>query len=183
MGKAPTPRRDIRCYLCGHRFEVSARTMSVPCPKCNKALKVEDVTIKSYLPVNDLQTCGRIFVTKTGRIVAKLIRCGDGIECEGTIEGAIESDGKLVLGSKSSWKGQTLFTKSLELADGAKLVGYVKVPYAPPKENDPKSTEASVNDVMTEQTKRAPPPAEPKKRGGTAKKAPPQSEQLTLDVP
>jgi cytoskeletal protein CcmA (bactofilin family) len=157
--------------------------MSVPCPKCNKALKVEDVTIKSYLPVNDLQTCGRIFVTKTGRIVAKLIRCGDGIECEGTIEGAIESDGKLVLGAKSSWKGQTLFARSLELTDGAKLVGYVKVPYAPPKANDPTSNEASAKDATNEQTKNAPPVTEPKKRGGTPKKQPPRPEQLTLDVP
>ena len=64
-------RRDIRCYLCGHRFEVSTRTMSVPCPSCHKALKVEDITVKNYLPVNDLQTCGRITITKTGRVVAK----------------------------------------------------------------------------------------------------------------
>lgn len=160
--------------------------MSVPCPKCNKALKVEDVTIKSYLPVNDLQTCGRIFVTKTGRIVAKLIRCGDGIECEGTVEGAIESDGKLVLSAKSSWKGKTLFSKSLEIADGAKLVGYVKVPYAPPKSNDPNPDgESPEKQTSKDKSEHRPVPeaTEPKKRGGTPRKQPPQPEQLMLDVP
>lgn len=124
-------RRQIRCYLCGHRFEVSTRTMSVPCPKCNKALKVEDILIKSYLPVNEVQTCGKITIAKNGRVVAKLIRCGDGIECEGTLEGAIETDGELMLGPKASWKGKTLYSKSLAISDGAKLVGYVKVPFQP----------------------------------------------------
>lgn len=157
--------------------------MSVPCPKCNKALKVEDVTIKSYLPVNDLQTCGKIIVTKIGRIVAKLIRCGDGIECEGTIEGAIETDGKLVLGPKSSWKGKTLFTNGLEIADGAKLVGYVKVPYVPAKPNDPRSDEAPEKQPATDQGGPAQEEPEPKRRGGTPKRQPPQPEQLMLDVP
>ena len=44
MAKAkPAARRSIRCYLCGRRSEVSARTMSTTCPGCNKAIKVEDV--------------------------------------------------------------------------------------------------------------------------------------------
>lgn len=123
-------RRQIRCYLCGHRFEVSARTMSVPCPKCNKALKVEDVVVKSYLPVNDLQTCGKIMVSKSGRVVAKLIRSGEGIECEGTLEGAIETDGDILLGPKATWKGTTLCSRSLEVAEGAKLLGIVRVPWS-----------------------------------------------------
>src|SRR5262245_15896903 len=103
--QSSTAKREIRCYFCGHRFGVSARTMSVPCPHCNKALKVEDITVKSYLPVNDLQTCGRITIAKNGRVVAKVIRSGDGIDCEGTLEGAIETDGPISLTDKASWKG------------------------------------------------------------------------------
>ena len=125
------PKRAIRCYLCGHGFDVSTRTMSVPCPKCHKALKVEDVNIKTYLPVNDLQTCGKITVTPNGRVVAKLIQAGDGIECEGTLEGAIKTDGDFALGPKASWKGKSLHSKRLSIAEGAKLVGYVKVPAEP----------------------------------------------------
>lgn len=134
MAKVKAPvRREIRCYLCGHRFEVSPRTMSVPCPRCNKALKVEDILIKTYLPVNDLQTCGKIIIAKNGRVVAKLIRSGDGIECEGALEGVIETDGELNLGPKASWKGKNLYSRALAIADGAQLVGYVKVPYHRPE--------------------------------------------------
>jgi hypothetical protein len=138
---ATTARRPIRCYFCGNRFEVSLRTMSVPCPKCNKALKVEDITVKSYLPVNDLQTCGRITIAKNGRVVAKVIRSGDGIDCEGTLEGALETDGPIVLGEKASWKGKSLMCKSIAIAEGAKLVGYMKIPWQRP---EPESRERAV---------------------------------------
>src|SRR5688572_895886 len=143
MAKTPAAKREIRCYLCGHRFQVSTKTMSVPCPHCNKALKVEDVLIKTYLPVNDLQTCGKISIAKNGRVVAKLIRAGDGIECEGTLEGAIETDGQILLGPKASWKGKSLFGTRLEIAEGAKLVGHVKVPYVRPEPAAKKSAAAA----------------------------------------
>jgi hypothetical protein len=130
MAKAkPSPRRTIRCYLCGHRFEVSLRTMSTTCPNCNKAIKVEDVTIKTYLPVNDLQTCGKVTIVTKGRVVAKRIMSGEGIVCDGTIEGAIETDGDVILGPKASWKGDHLFSRSLKIADGAKVLGSVTVPW------------------------------------------------------
>jgi hypothetical protein len=151
MAKSP-PRRDIRCYLCGHRFEVSTRTMSVPCPKCNKALKVEDVEIKSYLPVNDVQTCGRITVAKNGRVVAKIVRSGQGIECEGTLEASIETDAELTLGPKATWKGKSLYSLSLEIADGAKLQGYVKVPHVRPERPDePKQSTSKLESASDEE--------------------------------
>ena len=137
---AAAPKREIRCYFCGHRFGVSTRTMSVPCPHCNKALKVEDITVKSYLPVNDLQTCGRITIAKNGRVVAKIIRAGDGIDCEGTLEGALETDGPIQLGDKASWKGKSLMCKSIAIAEGAKLVGYMKIPWQRPAPADAKET-------------------------------------------
>ncbi len=134
MAKAKTPaRREVRCYLCGHRFEVSARAMSLPCPKCHKALKVEDVLVKSYMPVTDLQTCGKITIAKNGRVVAKLIRSGEGIECEGVLEGTIETDGDVVLGPKASWKGKVLCSRSLAIAEGAKLDGIVRSPWIRPE--------------------------------------------------
>jgi hypothetical protein len=127
-----TPRRAIRCYLCGHVFDVSSMTMSVPCPRCNKALKVEDVHVKTYVPVNDLQTCGKITVAKNGRVVARVIRAGEGIDCDGTLEGAIEADDRIVLTDKSTWKGKTLMTRALVVESGAKLHGHVKVPWVRP---------------------------------------------------
>jgi hypothetical protein len=132
-----SPRRNIQCYLCGNRFEVSLRAMSTTCPGCNKAIKIEDVTVKTYLPVNDLQTCGKVTIAKNGRVVAKRIQSGDGVVCEGVMEGAVETDGIVTLGPKSSWKGDHLFSRSLELTDGAKLLGHVTVPWDRP-EPEPK---------------------------------------------
>lgn len=107
-------------------------TMSVPCPRCNKALKVEDIHVKTYVPVNDLQTCGKITVAKNGRVVARVIRAGEGIDCDGTLEGAIEADAGIVLTNRSTWKGKTLVSPTLVVQDGAKLHGHVKVPWHRP---------------------------------------------------
>jgi DNA-directed RNA polymerase subunit RPC12/RpoP len=128
MAKA-SPKRTVQCYFCGRSFEVSTKTMSTPCPSCNKALKVEDVVVKSYVPVNDLQTCGKITITPKGRVAAKRIQSGEGIECNGVLEGSIQTPTQVTLGPKSSWKGTLLCSGSLVIEDGAKLNGSVKVPW------------------------------------------------------
>ncbi len=139
MGKA-VPTRAIRCYLCGYRFAVSLRAMSTTCSGCNKAIKIEDMVVKTYVPVVDLQTCGRIKITKRGRIAARRIQCGDGITCDGTIEAAIETDGDVSFGPKSSWKGKTLQSRSIKIAAGATLLGVVKVPWHRPEPTEKKKT-------------------------------------------
>ena len=122
-------KKNIRCYLCGRTQEVSTRTMSTTCPGCNKAIKVEDLVIKSYMPVNDLQTCGKIKITKRGRVAAKIIKSGGGIECDGTVEGEIETDGLVKLGPKALWKGKSLRCGSIDISEGAKLIGELKIPW------------------------------------------------------
>ena len=92
MARAKGIKRSVRCYLCGHRFDVSTKTLSTACPGCFSAIKVEDVVVKTYLPVTDLQTCGKITITRRGRVAARRIQCGGGILCEGIIEGSIETD-------------------------------------------------------------------------------------------
>jgi DNA-directed RNA polymerase subunit RPC12/RpoP len=122
-------RRAIRCYLCGRRFEVSSRTMSTTCPGCHKAIKVEDVRVKTYLGLIDLKTCGRISITRRGRVAARIIQSGDGIDCEGAMEGSVETDGGIQLGPKAAWKGRTLQGRTLIIAEGATLLGRVTVPW------------------------------------------------------
>ena len=125
-------RRTVRCYLCAHHFEVSLKTMSTACPKCNRAIKIEDVVVKTYLPVIDLQTCGAITITKKGRVAAKNIDCGGDLVIEGVIEGAVVTDGEVRMGPKSSWKGAHLRTPRLNIAAGAKLDGRITVPSVRP---------------------------------------------------
>ena len=124
----------MRCYLCGHRSKVSMRTMSTTCPGCNRAIKVEDIVVKSYIPVIDLQTCGMIRIAKRGRVAAKRIQGGAGIICDGAMEGTIETDGDVRLGPKASWKGKSLRSRSLSVAEGAKLMGVVTISRRPADE-------------------------------------------------
>ncbi|MCA9295917.1 MAG: polymer-forming cytoskeletal protein, partial [Phycisphaerales bacterium] len=127
----PSARRSIRCYFCAHSHDVSERTMSTTCPKCNKAIKVEDVVVKSYVPVINLQTCGTITITKRGRVAATRLQASEGVHCEGSVEGSIESGGPTELGSTAVWKGKYLFSPSLTVEDGAQLHGNVTVPAIP----------------------------------------------------
>ena len=121
------------------------RTMSTTCPGCNRAIKVEDIVVKSYIPVIDLQTCGMIRIAKHGRVAARRIQGGAGIICEGTMEGTIETDGDVRLGPKASWKGKSLSSRSLSVADGAKLMGVITIirrpadeePVPPPARSPP----------------------------------------------
>lgn len=102
--------------------------MSTTCPGCHKAIRIEDLIIKTYTPVIDLQTCGRIKVMKRGRVAAKRIRAGDGIECLGIMHGSVETPGDIQLGAKAEWKGDTLRSSKLIIKDGVKLEGHVRVP-------------------------------------------------------
>jgi len=118
------------------------RAMSTTCPGCNKAIKIEDVIVKTYIPVIDLQTCGRIKITKRGRVAARRIQSGDGITCDGVMEGAVETDGDVHLGPKASWKGSTLLSRSIKIDAGAKMVGVVTVPWHRPEPVTKKKTTA-----------------------------------------
>jgi len=127
----PSARRDISCYHCGHAHEVSERTMSTTCPQCNKAIKVEDVVVKSYVPVINLQTCGTISITRRGRVAATRLQASEGVFCEGAVEGSIESGGPTELGAKAVWKGKYLYSPSLTIEDGAQVQGNITVPVLP----------------------------------------------------
>jgi len=117
--------RTIHCYLCGHSFEVTARAMSTSCPGCHKAIKIEDVTVTSYVPVTALETCGRIIVTKKGRVAAKRISAGDSLTIQGVIEGSIRCGGGIAIEAKASWRGAELRCRSLRIDDGAILDGRI----------------------------------------------------------
>jgi len=129
--------------------------MSTTCPGCHKAIKIEDVIVKTYIPVVDLQTCGRIKITKRGRVAARRIQSGDGIDCDGIMEGAVETDGDIHFGPKSSWKGTSLLSRSIEIAAGAKLIGIVTVPWHRPEPVKKKTTKKKTTTRKTTTKKTA----------------------------
>lgn len=125
--------RTIYCYYCGRRITTSWRTMSIPCPSCNKSLLVEDIVVKKYTGVTNLETCGKLIVRRRGHAVAKhRVVALAGIEVEGKLhcEHAL-SAGQVILMRKAEWTGD-LHATSLVVEEGAKITkGWFKVPEDP----------------------------------------------------
>lgn len=119
--------RAVCCYLCGRRFDVPARAMSTSCPGCHRAIRIEDVVVRTYVPTQEMQTCGSIVVERKGRVAARRITAGVALRCDGTIDGAVECTGPVVLGAHAAWKGQSLRSPALRIDDGATLIGHVCV--------------------------------------------------------
>lgn len=121
MAKPTTP-RTIRCYHCGHGFDVSAQTMTTVCPKCSKPLTVEDVVIKTAHAVRRIQTCGRLIVQKKGRVIAQSVEAAGGVQVEGILEAKVTSGGKVWIGPKGQWRGDCA-APSLEVEEGGRIDG------------------------------------------------------------
>ena len=57
-------------------------------------------------PLKELRTCGRITVTKRGRLIAETIEAHDGIDCQGIIDAKHVLSGTTVtLGPKCDYHG------------------------------------------------------------------------------
>jgi hypothetical protein len=126
--KPPNTPRTVRCYHCRHLFEVSWQTMTTSCPKCSKALSVEDVVIKVAHSVRKLQTCGKLVVHKKGRLQAQQIEAHGGVEVEGYLEGNVLSGGPVKIHAKAQWKGD-LAAPSVEVELGSTITrGYFVIP-------------------------------------------------------
>ncbi len=119
MAKASGP-KTVSCYHCGHRLEISLRTMSTHCPSCQKTLLVEDIVVKSYKGVINFETCGRLIVRRKGHAVAQnRIVAHEGIEVEGRLQ-CIEAltGGEVRLSKRSVWRGD-LKAGTLVVEEGA----------------------------------------------------------------
>jgi cytoskeletal protein CcmA (bactofilin family) len=128
MAKAAPNPRTVRCYHCGHTFEVSVQAQSTSCPKCSKQLRLEDVVVKTVEAVRKLQTCGRVVVQKKGRVVAQLVEAQMGVLVEGTMEANVISGGPVAIGPKAQWKGDCS-APSVSIQDGSVITkGYFVIP-------------------------------------------------------
>jgi cytoskeletal protein CcmA (bactofilin family) len=104
------------------------RAMSTSCPKCYKALIIEDIVIKTAHAVRKVQTCGKVLVEPKGRLIAASIEAAQGIEVLGVLEGNAISGGPVRIGEKAQWKGD-LRAPSLRVDLGARIArGYFVIP-------------------------------------------------------
>ena len=123
MAKAQGP-YHVHCYHCGRRIEVGARAMSTACPGCGKPVKIEDIVIKSYYAVTNIETCGKLIIKRRGRVSAvKKIVAHKGIELEGKLQcKEAHCAGTVRIGKKAEWKGD-LRAMSLVTQPGGKILG------------------------------------------------------------
>lgn len=112
--------------------------MSTSCPKCYKAVVVEDVVIKTAHAVRKVQTCGRVIVEARGRLIASSIEAQMGVEVFGVLEGNVTSGGTVRIGPKASWKGDCK-APALSVELGAQIArGHFLIPFiAEPEEVKP----------------------------------------------
>jgi cytoskeletal protein CcmA (bactofilin family) len=102
--------------------------MSTSCPKCYKALIIEDIVIKTAHAVRKVQTCGKVLVEAKGRLIAATIEAAQGVEVLGVLEGNVTSGGPVRIGERAQWKGD-LRAPSLRVDLGAKIArGYFVIP-------------------------------------------------------
>jgi len=114
----------IQCYHCRNRFEVGGLTQSTACPKCHRAVIVNDVIVKNlYGPLKEIRTCGKIEVRKRGRVIAEFIEAHEGIDCTGVIDARkVISGAPVMLGARCKFKGD-LEAPELEIKKGAQING------------------------------------------------------------
>jgi len=116
----------VHCYYCGWRFEVSARAQSTSCPKCNRALMVSDIVVQKLSPVSSVQTCGRVVVKRSGRVIAKNVTAQLGVEVLGVMNADVASTGPVVIGPKAQWKGRCV-APTVVVNKGAQIAGYFEI--------------------------------------------------------
>lgn len=114
--------REVRCYHCERVFEISAKAMTVSCPGCFKPVLVEDIVVRNAQGNTTLQTCGRLVVEKRGRVTAKKIQAGQGVEMLGILQASVESGGEVRIGPTGNWTGDCC-AKSLRVEPGGVIVG------------------------------------------------------------
>ena len=81
--------------------------MSTSCPGCHKSVLLEDIVVKGYKGVTNLETCGKLIVGRRGHAVAKnRIVAHSGIEVKGRVQcGHALTASRVTLFGKSEWRG------------------------------------------------------------------------------
>lgn len=121
MARKTSP-RAVRCYLCGHGFDIPRDAMTTSCPACFKRVVIEDIVVRHAQGNTVLQTCGRVVVQPRASVVARRIRAIEGVEMLGTLEASVESDGSVRIGAGARWKGDCT-ARAVIVEAGAVIVG------------------------------------------------------------
>ena len=122
--------RKVYCTHCGKELLVSRRAFSLSCCHCHQRVCVENHTIDAYHAVTNIETSGSLSVTRTGQVRARL-RVQD-LDVAGQVYGNVTARGKVTLAAGARIVGDVTAHR-LEIKDGAKLNGFVRIEPETPK--------------------------------------------------
>jgi len=111
----------IVCLYCVKPQEVSRRAKSVTCRYCYKALRIEDLPIKTYEARRAIEVVGVVTIEKKGHVVADRIVC-NGLIVRGKAKGHVTSRGPVLIGPDAELKGDVT-APTLAVGAGAILEG------------------------------------------------------------
>ena len=84
--------RDICCFSCGHRQQVSSAAQSSLCPQCSSYVDLRDFKIAGPFG-RSIQTQGEIVITAKGDVTSAKIACGAAV-IEGKLRGQLLCTGE-----------------------------------------------------------------------------------------
>lgn len=114
--------RQVRCYHCTERIEVSDNALSLSCPCCCKRIVIQDLVVSGIYAGTKVQTCGRVVVERKGDLSAASVQASGGVFVDGAIKANVRSLGPVVIGAKARWKGDCDAPK-IEIEPGATIEG------------------------------------------------------------
>lgn len=103
--------RDISCFECGHRHQVSSLSTSSQCPKCGLYISLKDYDIREAWSQR-IQTRGDVTVHKKGIVQSATIRCHNLI-IDGVFNGGADCSGDFTIRNHGKIMGRVSCRKLL----------------------------------------------------------------------
>jgi cytoskeletal protein CcmA (bactofilin family)/predicted RNA-binding Zn-ribbon protein involved in translation (DUF1610 family) len=95
--------RDICCFSCGHKQQVSSSAQSSICPHCSSYIDLSDFRITGQFG-RTIQTAGEVVITSKGDVTSAKISCGSAT-IEGKLRGNLYSTGEVTVKLRGKLQG------------------------------------------------------------------------------
>ena len=123
MPPAIVPQREIHCVACGFDFQVSARALTMRCPRCTVPWTVGDMIVSRGCSTSSVQTVGTIHVEHAAYFKGRTLYASHELYVDGKVDATSGGGGDVVhLSHRSRWKGDVR-ARRLVVEPGAIIEG------------------------------------------------------------
>ncbi len=116
------PTRKVQCYHCREQVAVASKALTLTCPLCSRAIKVDDFVIRGERTVNCVRTCGALVIKPRARFKGNLVEARAGADINGVLDCNVVCGGAVIIGPKAIWKGDCT-AQSIVIKPGATILG------------------------------------------------------------